>query len=52
MIMELGNTFSNFTKFPENENLRNLKEKLCYVAIDYDVEKSNANYEQWKLPDG
>eukprot|EP01084_Bolivina_argentea_P265599 450267_1 len=51
-------TYSFYTSI-EREIVRDLKEKYCYVALDYDTEvymKQNNNYndieKEYKLPDG
>jgi actin-related protein len=53
-IMELGMTFSSSA---EREIVREIKEKLGYVALDYDAEltkykESVANDKPFELPDG
>ena len=35
----------------ELEIARNIKEKLCYVAQNYEIEKHTANESQYTLPD-
>ncbi len=52
--MELGMTFSSSA---EREIVRDIKEKLCYVALDFDAEstkykESAANDKPYELPDG
>jgi actin-related protein len=52
--MELGMTFSSSA---EREIVRDIKEKLCYVALDYEAElekykTSSANDKTFELPDG
>jgi actin-related protein len=52
--MELGTTF---TTSAEREIVRDIKEKLCYVALDYESEltkykESAANDKPFELPDG
>jgi actin-related protein len=54
IIMELGMTFSSFD---EREIVRDIKEKLGYVALDYEAEltkykESAANEKPFDLPDG
>jgi actin-related protein len=48
---------SNFKTSAEKEIVRDIKEKLCYVALDYDKEleestKTNEVEKQYELPDG
>ena len=47
----------SFTSSAELEIARDLKERLCYVALDYDAEMktykdSAANNRPYELPDG
>jgi actin-related protein len=54
IIMELGMTFSSSA---EREIVRDIKEKLSYVALDYEAEltkykESAANDKPYELPDG
>lgn len=47
----------NFVSSAELEIVRNMKEKLCYVALDYDEEMNKANLNNdaavpYQLPDG
>ena len=45
-----------FTTSAEREIIRDIKERLCYVALDYEKElrnyESNSIHENYKLPDG
>jgi hypothetical protein len=52
--MELG---MSFTSSAEREIVRDIKEKLAYVAVDYEAElakykESAANDKPYELPDG
>jgi len=54
LLLEQGNSFSSSA---EREIVRDIKEKTCYVALDFDAElkssSENANKEvQFTLPDG
>lgn len=47
----------NFSSSAENETIRDIKEKLCYVALDFEAEmaKYNASTQHvssYELPDG
>nr|pir actin 1 - Trypanosoma brucei [Trypanosoma brucei] len=53
ILMETGMTF---TTSAEKEIVRNIKEQLCYVALDFDEEMTNSaksvSEEPFELPDG
>ncbi|CAH8265655.1 unnamed protein product [Arabidopsis lyrata] len=50
IMMERGYTY---TTSAEREIVRDIKEKLCYVALDYEQELENATtYKTYELPDG
>jgi len=47
----------NFSSSAESETIRDIKEKLCYVALDYEAElasysSSTQNNKAYELPDG
>lgn len=58
MMSILSDRGYNFTTSAERETVRDMKEKLCYVALDYDSEmkKAESNPEScevsYELPDG
>jgi actin len=53
LLMEGGNTFVTSA---EKEIVRDIKEKLCYVALDFEEEMTNSNKtsvdKEYELPDG
>jgi len=54
LMAEIGQSFASSA---EREIVRDIKEKLCYVAIDYDAElktykESAANDKPYEMPDG
>lgn len=54
LLNEIG---LNFNSSAENETIRDIKEKLCYVALDAKAEnavydKSTQNNKPYELPDG
>ncbi|RKP25926.1 actin family [Syncephalis pseudoplumigaleata] len=56
LTMLLRESGYSFTTFAERETVRDIKEKLCYVALDYEkdvhnADKANSNKE-YELPDG
>jgi len=42
----------HFTSSAEREILRNIKEKACYIAVDYASESKEASDKNYELPDG
>ena len=57
MMELLRETGTAFTSSAEREIVRDLKEKLCYVALDYEkelkeYENDNSKCEVFELPDG
>lgn len=54
LLQEVGLSFSSTA---EREIVRDIKEKLCYIALDYEAElkayaESNVNEKAYELPDG
>jgi len=54
LLNEIG---LNFSSSAESETIRDIKEKLCYVALDYEAEvksyeESKQNDKIYELPDG
>lgn len=54
LLNEIG---LNFSSSAESETIRDIKEKLCYVALDYEAEvaaynNSTQNNKVYELPDG
>jgi len=54
LMAEIGQSFASSA---EREIVRDIKEKLCYVALDYDAElktykESAANDKPYEMPDG
>ena len=52
--MELTGTFRlRFSTPTELEQVREVKENLCYVALDYEAEcAKKEEFAEYKLPDG
>ncbi|XP_062615903.1 actin, cytoplasmic-like [Saccostrea cucullata] len=42
----------SFTSSIEFETMRNIKESLCYVALDFEQEMTNKSEKTYELPDG
>lgn len=54
LLNEIG---LNFSSSSEREIIRDIKEKTCYVALDFDAEQkayqgSSSNHVSYELPDG
>ncbi|KAK3089342.1 hypothetical protein FSP39_002861 [Pinctada imbricata] len=49
MLTERG---CSFTTTNEREIVREMKERLCYVALDIDEKKKSYSYKKYELPDG
>lgn len=54
LLMERGSTGYTFCTFEGKEVVRDIKEKLCYIAKDYnaELEVKTAETRRYKLPDG
>lgn len=49
LLTEVGRSFTTSAEF---EIAKAIKEKLCYVALDFEEEKKNYKPEKYELPDG
>jgi actin-related protein len=57
MVKLVGELGTNFASSAEKEIVRDIKEKLCYVAQDFEAEmakyeSSSSDYKVYTLPDG
>lgn len=49
LLTEIGRRFSTSA---EKEIVKNIKEKACYVALNFENEKKNVDFFDYELPDG
>ena len=52
MIKLLNDSGKNFSTVAEKEIIKEIKEKACYVALDYNEELKNIKEFNYELPDG